>query len=501
MRGAVRIRSAVVVVLGILGLLACVMLAPEGQGQTPPQNQAAEAPTTVDKFLDDQFDYTVTSIEIAPMVKKGDATPGDWTAAKDGFWKAILARVGIKPCVTDPKDLKGKPGVQDYISDSNVLNKGGTRATIGYFVKVKGDSPDGPVTQEFFILMSYDTIKDKAANKTLCAFEVFMFGPLPRPGSQAAAFIKSGTAPLFAGLAVNDKGELLKEVPLTIAKVKNFQGGDTPETETVKPGVNSEGVGCFKCHGRDDQFPEETLPFPWIGKVDGSEKKPEGPKTATATPQGATVKPNAQPSPAPAAPQTGNSTPPNQGGAGGNQPAQPQAPSGPQAIPSPPAVKTGGTEHQALQDLNSPTHAAVTGTGQTLTWDPTKKSWIDDKTGEALGFQGALAKDGTVIPAPPVLSDRPGVHHQAQQDKNDPERAYDSRTGQNLKWDRTKASWVDAKTGNVVGFSGAYASAAGSTGASPVIPGGEFGFGFGFGVGGGRGDHDQPRSDPYSKKP
>ncbi len=93
-------------------------------------------------------------------------------------------------------------------------------------------------------------------------------------------------------------------------------------------------------------------------------------------------------------------------------------------------------------------------------WDCTKKTWVDSKTGKALGFEGARANDGEVIPPPPRHTvDSPSPNKEdhltrAEQDPTDPERAYDPTTGQNLHWDRAKKTWIDSKTGKALGFKG-----------------------------------------------
>src|SRR6202011_1319834 len=119
------------------------------------------------------------------------------------------------------------------------------------------------------------------------------------------------------------------------------------------------------------------------------------------------------------------------------------------------------TTHQAKQDPNDPTHAYDSTTGQNLTWDPDKKTWVDSKTGKSVGFNGLRTSDGTIIPAPPIQyessfpsRDPPPTTHQAKQDPDAPTHAYDSTTGQNLYWDPDKKTWVDSKTGQSVGFDG-----------------------------------------------
>lgn len=98
-------------------------------------------------------------IQIAPMAKKGEATPGMWTTIPNGIFGGMLARTGILPGVLDPSRLRGRPGFLDFVGDSEVLNKGGTRATVGYFIKVSRDTQFGNIPVQYFVLMSYDNIK------------------------------------------------------------------------------------------------------------------------------------------------------------------------------------------------------------------------------------------------------------------------------------------------------------------------------------------------------
>ncbi|GEM_PF-5140805 len=128
--------------------------------------------------------------------------------------------------------------------------------------------------------------------------------------------------------------------------------------------------------------------------------------------------------------------------------------------------------HQARQDPTDPTRAFDPTTGQNLHWDPSKQTWVDSRTGQDLGFDGALASDGAIVPAPPIIPGvddvvlrvggwypgSPGPTHQARQDPTDPTRAFDSTTGQNLHWDPNKQTWVDSQTGRDLGFDGALAS-------------------------------------------
>jgi hypothetical protein len=122
-------------------------------------------------------------------------------------------------------------------------------------------------------------------------------------------------------------------------------------------------------------------------------------------------------------------------------------------VPAPPFI-TGPipagytTTHYAEQNKNDPETAHDKWTGQDLKWDRDKKSWVDIKTGQALGFDGQLASDGTVIPAPPFI-DTPRIGlHEAEQQKvtkynghGNPELAFDDATRQILHWDRYRQSW------------------------------------------------------------
>ena len=171
--------------------------------------------------------------------------------------------------------------------------------------------------------------------------------------------------------------------------------------------------------------------------------------------------------------------------------AQSGAPPGPGSavlIPAPPG--------SAQQDLQQPDHAVDPATGHNLVWDAGRKSWIDAQTGQALGFQGVLAKDGMVIPAPPPSVAKSGAKTQAKQDPNEPEHAYNSVTGQTLVWDRAQNTWIDTRSQKSVGFQGAFVASAGSAqagepSAAPALPGFGLGsFGFGGGDGGGQ-DRDR----------
>jgi hypothetical protein len=119
---------------------------------------------------------------------------------------------------------------------------------------------------------------------------------------------------------------------------------------------------------------------------------------------------------------------------------------------------------QAKQQFVNPERAYDHATGQSLRWDCVAKNWIDTKTDKPVGFQGGKARDGEVVPPPPKreLADSERVTPegvfakwtQAKQDPDNPERAYDETRDELLIWDRGQKTWIEAKTGETVGFLG-----------------------------------------------
>jgi len=194
----------------------------------------------------------------------------------------------------------------------------------------------------------------------------------------------------------------------------------------------------------------------------------------------------------PCPPQTATTPPPQVGMVTPPPPA-------PKLIPAPPG--------QAQQNLNQPDCATDLATGQGLKWNPDRNSWINATTGQAVGFQGLVARDGTPIPAPPMISGRTGGKHQARQDPDYPDYAHDAITGHDLKWDRDRNTWIDTKTGNAVGFQGASVSSATPVGLPTCYAmnaPAPTGSGFGFGSGGSQedeGDRLQPERRSAPKKP
>lgn len=152
-------------------------------------------------------------------------------------------------------------------------------------------------------------------------------------------------------------------------------------------------------------------------------------------------------------------------------------------VPAPPFIGS----HYATQDKNDPETAHDKWTGQDLKWDRDKKSWVDIKTGQALGFDGQLTSDGAVIPAPPFINDSKIGLHEARQEKQtdnnghgNPELAYDSSTRQMLQWNWYKQSWFETiwdpntrlrvNVGPALGFNGVPVNANAPTPPTAVAP-------------------------------
>jgi hypothetical protein len=124
-------------------------------------------------------------------------------------------------------------------------------------------------------------------------------------------------------------------------------------------------------------------------------------------------------------------------------------------VPKPPP-ETGAT-----QSDSDPESAFNSRTGDNFTWDQDKLSWINAKTGERVGFQGRIADVNTGQEAGPgtppsnrIVVPKPPPETGATQSDTDPESAFNPRTGDNFTWDQDKLSWINAKTGESVGFQG-----------------------------------------------
>src|ERR1019366_2753306 len=124
-------------------------------------------------------------------------------------------------------------------------------------------------------------------------------------------------------------------------------------------------------------------------------------------------------------------------------PGQSALAQGTTVIPPPP-----NPSHEPEFDPIDPHRAFDPKTGQNLVWDCNKKTWMDTKTGQGIGFNGRHDGNGDVIPPPSNPS------HEPEFDPVDPNRAFDPKTGQNLIWDRDQHTWRDTKTGRGLGFSG-----------------------------------------------
>jgi hypothetical protein len=283
----------------VVGTLACLAVASArdwarqtGAGAGSGASTASPAAGVPGQNINDVLNAGLTSdtdatVEIAPMVKKGssaDPETGTFTKVdRKKIFDGIFSRAGIDPCNSETIDLKGHTGFLEYISHSSVLNKGGTRSTFGFFIKVTFQ-PSGK-SIEYFALFSYDKIKiteTGGTEKIICATEFFVFGGITRTGG----VIDQKPPELEYGLAIDPSGTLLKEVPAGLAQVSNFGGKEDHKGETVKPGVEEpeegkEGTGCLTCHSRDaNDEPQATIPFPWVADP---KPKPaaEVPKTAT----------------------------------------------------------------------------------------------------------------------------------------------------------------------------------------------------------------------------
>jgi hypothetical protein len=135
---------------------------------------------------------------------------------------------------------------------------------------------------------------------------------------------------------------------------------------------------------------------------------------------------------------------------------------------------------QAKQQFVNPERAYDPNTAESFYWDCAKKSWFDSRTHVAVGFQGAEASDGEVIPPPPKLevADSERVTSeglmaritQAKQDADNPARAVDPDSKQIQVWDRRQKSWIDTKTGEAIGFLGRKGVSACQQAGAPMAP-------------------------------
>lgn len=253
-----------------------------GQSYSIAENTAPAAGEDInqvlDRFLKRDND---TNVFVSPPIRnptdkddasKYNAESGVVVLPATNVFDALMRRTGIKPGQTDAADIKKREdaaqpgeapstGFISYVPSSDVLNKGAKRATFGFYISV---TENGKPVQHF-ALFSYDSMRGKNADGspgavTFAATELFLFGPFTNNEGK----IEPNPPPLEMGVAIGADGKLLSQLPLSFAKVTNFVSQGHAEDEPVKAGVNKEGTGCFVCHGRDDQFPQSTLPFPWV---------------------------------------------------------------------------------------------------------------------------------------------------------------------------------------------------------------------------------------------
>jgi len=251
-------RFDVALVAGLLALL----------GAAPPSSRAQpdgeDVPTIGLALMGHISTFSNDIIEIAPMTSAGNPVPGRYGPlnTSNDIFNSILQRAGITPGVSSPNSLESSEGFLEAIEESQVVNKGGRRATFGYFIRAREGASRSEVdenystrTNEFFLLFSYDWVR--ADEKILYAFEVFLFGPMQATGCLSGSLAEpvpreqevEDPPRLLAGLAVGaqvstrdgNRYRLLQEVPLEIARVSNYKGERDHENETVKPASTRKG--------------------------------------------------------------------------------------------------------------------------------------------------------------------------------------------------------------------------------------------------------------------
>lgn len=122
-------------------------------------------------------------------------------------------------------------------------------------------------------------------------------------------------------------------------------------------------------------------------------------------------------------------------------------------VPPPPTIAadaaSGRPAHHATQSAIDPEHAFDGLTSDGYSWDCAKKSWINTRTNESIGFAGQTGTFGEIIPPPPLIGG-----NVAETTAADPDHAVEPKSGTNLVWDRGTKTWRDAKTNKDVGFQG-----------------------------------------------
>lgn len=222
-------------------------------------NQKGEA---LDIISPDKFG---PSIDILDAWKYMLDHAGDGNPARESI---TFGSCGAKPI----EGIEQRGLGHDYVPPafSNVLLPGNERTTVGYYLLIEESlGPDKRIRQKGAVLFSYDK-----ASSGDCAYEVFIFGdggisPTPYMNVGGSG-ISSG---LKDGLAVDKCGNLLDEVPLSIAAVDNKE--ESPK-RPVRPLFNSKGEGtnvddCSTCHkplggGKVNL----TGAFPWVAFADFS---------------------------------------------------------------------------------------------------------------------------------------------------------------------------------------------------------------------------------------
>lgn len=122
-------------------------------------------------------------------------------------------------------------------------------------------------------------------------------------------------------------------------------------------------------------------------------------------------------------------------------------------VPPPPLIAadaaSGKPAHQAIQSGIDAEHAFDPTTGDGFNWDCARKTWINTRTKEAVGFAGETGSGGEIIPPPPAIGG-----NQPQTSRADPDHALEPKTATSLVWDRDTKTWRDTRTNKGIGYQG-----------------------------------------------
>ena len=112
-------------------------------------------------------------------------------------------------------------------------------------------------------------------------------------------------------------------------------------------------------------------------------------------------------------------------------------------VPPPPRLSTGPNQPVHQPRMQEPGNAYDWMTKRSYFWSCDKKTWVDNKTGQEIGYDGFAAKNGDIIP-PPERDALTGVR--AVQSAANPDHATDPKTGADLAWDYKDLEWKDTKS-------------------------------------------------------